>query len=95
MVALRKNIAATIATGLALLYMVLPVDFIPDVLLVIGWIDDGIVAVSAFSYARKALSHMIWGDQPVKGRFGKLLGWMAIFLLISWLVQFSLSTSMS
>ncbi|MEM7370356.1 MAG: DUF1232 domain-containing protein [Bacteroidota bacterium] len=95
MVVLRKNIAASIATGLALLYMVLPVDFIPDVLLVVGWIDDGIIAFSAFAYARKALSQMIWGDLPVKRRLTTLLGWMSIFFVLSWIIQFGIHSSMS
>jgi len=37
---LRWLIAGTVLSGLQLLYLVSPVDLIPDVLPVIGWVDD-------------------------------------------------------
>ena len=90
MLVLRKNIASTIALGLSLLYLILPVDFIPDLLLVIGWIDDAVIAVGAISYARNALSQMIWGELPVKRRVSTLLGWFLIFLLGAWILRFGI-----
>ncbi len=36
---------------LAFLYLISPIDFIPDVLPVLGWIDDVVVALSAILIA--------------------------------------------
>ncbi len=36
---------------LAVLYLISPIDFIPDVIPVLGWIDDAIVVISAILIA--------------------------------------------
>jgi uncharacterized membrane protein YkvA (DUF1232 family) len=52
-----------IVCALALVYVIFPFDFLPDLMPVVGWIDDALVIVSAVSWflsqrkKAKALSH--------------------------------------
>ncbi len=41
----RAPAAAKLTAILALLYVVSPVDLIPDVIPILGWLDDSVVAV--------------------------------------------------
>ena len=41
---------------LALVYVVSPIDFIPDPLIILGWLDDILVVVGLLSQTAKALN---------------------------------------
>jgi uncharacterized membrane protein YkvA (DUF1232 family) len=51
----RSPVAAKLATIAAVLYVISPVDWIPDVLPVLGWLDDGVVAVLLLKLAQRLL----------------------------------------
>lgn len=40
----RTPLAGKLAIGLALLYVVSPIDLVSDFIPVLGWIDDGVIA---------------------------------------------------
>lgn len=40
----RTPVTARLAIVLALLYVLSPIDLVPDVIPVLGWIDDGVIA---------------------------------------------------
>jgi uncharacterized membrane protein YkvA (DUF1232 family) len=46
-----KAIVMGIAILLSIIYFLSPLDFIPDILLGLGWIDDVLVAIGLISYA--------------------------------------------
>ena len=52
----RAPKAAKLATVLAVLYVVSPIDLVSDFLPVLGWLDDGIVAYLLLQLAFKFLS---------------------------------------
>ena len=49
-----RMILAVIAIILAIIYVVFPIDLIPDVIPVIGWLDDLIVIGLALGFAMNA-----------------------------------------
>ena len=51
----RAPAAAKIATVLAVVYVVSPIDLIPDVIPVLGWLDDGLIAYLLLQAAFKFL----------------------------------------
>jgi uncharacterized membrane protein YkvA (DUF1232 family) len=51
----RTPLAAKLTAVLALLYVLSPVDLIPDVLPILGWLDDGLVAYWLFKLAQHLL----------------------------------------
>ena len=51
----RAPKAAKVATVLAALYVVSPVDFISDFIPVLGWLDDGLIAYLLLQLAFKFL----------------------------------------
>ena len=51
----RAPAAAKLATVLAVLYVVSPVDLVSDFIPVLGWLDDGIVAYLLLQLAFKFL----------------------------------------
>mgnify|MGYP003604385106 FL=1 len=51
----RSPKAAKVATVLAALYVISPVDFIPDFIPILGWLDDGMVAYLLLQLAFKFL----------------------------------------
>ncbi len=51
---MRDNSFVTVILILALLYILSPIDLIPDVIPVVGWLDDLAVAVSAGALALRS-----------------------------------------
>jgi uncharacterized membrane protein YkvA (DUF1232 family) len=51
----RTPASAKLATIAALVYLVSPVDLIPDVIPLLGWLDDGIVAILLLKLAKRLL----------------------------------------
>lgn len=51
----RAPRAAKLATVLAALYVVSPIDFIPDAIPVLGWLDDGLIGYLLLQLAFKLL----------------------------------------
>ena len=89
MKAFKSSLLAIVSLVGAFIYLIFPVDIIPDVIALIGWVDDAVIVVSAFTYAQQAASKMFWGEQPVKHRFRTFFKWLGIFMLISWIANFS------
>lgn len=51
----RAPRAAKLATVLAALYVLSPIDFIPDAIPVLGWLDDGLIGYLLLQLAFKFL----------------------------------------
>jgi uncharacterized membrane protein YkvA (DUF1232 family) len=51
----RTPAAAKLATIAAVLYVISPVDFIPDLIPILGWLDDGILALLFPKLAKRLL----------------------------------------
>jgi uncharacterized membrane protein YkvA (DUF1232 family) len=51
----RTPAAAKLTLVLAMLYVLSPVDLVPDVIPVLGWLDDGVVAVLLLKLATQFL----------------------------------------
>ena len=51
---MRDNSFRSVVLILALLYIISPIDLIPDVIPVVGWIDDLVVALGAGAVALSA-----------------------------------------
>ncbi len=51
----RTPLAAKLTALAALVYVISPIDLVPDVLPILGWLDDGIVAMMLFKLAQKFL----------------------------------------
>lgn len=52
----RNGAFVAVVLLLALLYIVSPVDFIPDVIPVVGWLDDLVVGAGAGSMALRSMA---------------------------------------
>lgn len=65
----KPNYSGFILPGIALIYLISPIDIVPDVIPVIGWLDDvGIVAFIIPFLLREVEKFLIWknggnGDQ--------------------------------
>jgi uncharacterized membrane protein YkvA (DUF1232 family) len=51
----RTPATAKIAVLLALIYVLSPFDLVPDVIPILGWLDDGLVAYLLFQMAQRLL----------------------------------------
>jgi uncharacterized membrane protein YkvA (DUF1232 family) len=51
----RSPASAKLVAILAALYVISPVDLVPDVIPLLGWLDDGIVAMLLFKLAQRLL----------------------------------------
>ena len=51
----RSPKAAKLATLLAALYVISPIDFIPDAIPILGWLDDGLIGYFLLQMAFKFL----------------------------------------
>ena len=62
----RAPRAAKLATVLAVLYVISPIDLVSDFLPVLGWLDDGIVAYLLLQLAFKFLPPDLMGALRAK-----------------------------
>ena len=60
-----------IIAGLAILYIISPIDFIPDFIPIVGWIDDIVAAVVGFG---ALVPTMLGGFGGFGNIFGGLFG---------------------
>jgi len=51
----RTPAVAKLATIAAVLYVISPVDFIPDLVPILGWLDDGVLALLLLKLAQRLL----------------------------------------
>ncbi len=51
----RTPASAKLVALLAALYVISPIDVVPDVIPLLGWLDDGIVALMLFKFAQRLL----------------------------------------
>jgi uncharacterized membrane protein YkvA (DUF1232 family) len=51
----RTPASAKLVALLAALYVISPFDLVPDVIPLLGWLDDGIVALMLFKFAQRLL----------------------------------------
>ena len=54
---------------LAVVYIISPVDLVPDVIPILGWIDDGVVSILLFKLAFKLLPKEMY--ESLKAQFEK------------------------
>ncbi len=69
---LKNPTAPAIAKLVALLaavYIVSPVDLVPDVIPILGWIDDGVIAILLFKLAFKLLPKDLY--ESLKAQYEK------------------------
>ena len=60
---------AKLVALLAAVYIISPVDLVPDVIPILGWIDDGVVAILLFKLAFKLLPKEMYDS--LKAQFEK------------------------
>jgi uncharacterized membrane protein YkvA (DUF1232 family) len=60
---------AKIVALLAAVYIISPVDLVPDVIPILGWIDDGVVSILLFKLAFKLLPKEMY--ESLKAQFEK------------------------
>jgi uncharacterized membrane protein YkvA (DUF1232 family) len=51
----RTPASAKLATIAAILYVLSPIDLVPDFIPILGWLDDGIVAILLLKLAQRLL----------------------------------------
>lgn len=58
----RAPRAAKLATVLAALYLISPLDFVPDTIPVLGWLDDGLIGFLLLQLAFRLLPAELQGS---------------------------------
>ncbi|MBS7808340.1 DUF1232 domain-containing protein [Variovorax sp. PCZ-1] len=51
----RTPASAKLATIAAVLYVISPIDLVPDLIPLLGWLDDGLVAMLLLKWAQRML----------------------------------------
>jgi len=72
---LKGSVSVLVFFILSIVYVISPVDLIPDILLVVGWIDDALLLLGSIAFAGEAAKKIFWGDLPKEERFGTFLKW--------------------
>lgn len=68
----RSPRAAKLVTVLAALYIVSPIDFVPDTIPILGWLDDGLIGFLLLQLAFRLLPAELLG--LLRERVGTTLG---------------------
>lgn len=90
MAELKRSMKATFLLVISAAYLISPIDLIPDVLLVIGWIDDAVITIGSVIYAQEALNRLFWGEFPPRNRFGAFIIWYGSSILLVSLIKYVL-----
>lgn len=70
----RTPAAAKLATIAAVLYVISPMDLIPDLIPLLGWLDDGVMAVLLLKLAQRLLPEDLLASLKAKlDRQGKTM----------------------
>lgn len=85
---LKRGMKAIVFLAISLAYLISPIDFIPDVILVIGWIDDAVITIGSVIYAQEALNKVFWGEFPPKNRFWAFIVWYGSTFLLTALIKY-------
>jgi len=72
---LRNSMSVLVAFIISIVYVISPIDLIPDIILVIGWIDDAIFLIGSIVFAQNAVRKIFWGDLPKQERFNNFMSW--------------------
>ena len=88
--AFKKNFKALLLAMFAIIYLISPIDLIPDFILILGQLDDIGILIGSILYGQKAISVMVWGDKTVNKRFSTFALWLLTFVTISWVIKFGI-----
>ena len=66
----------------SIIYVISPVDLIPDILVVVGWIDDTFILVSSIAFVHSVAKKIFWGELPREDRFTNFLLWYGVSFFI-------------
>ncbi|MDF1698243.1 MAG: DUF1232 domain-containing protein [Saprospiraceae bacterium] len=72
---LKRSLSVIIWLIVAIVYTISPVDLIPDIFLVVGWIDDALILIGSIAFAHSAAIKIFWGDLPGEKRLYNFLLW--------------------
>ena len=83
---LKNSMLVLIALVVSIVYVISPIDLIPDIILVIGWIDDAIILLGSIAFAQSAARKILWGDLPREHRFSNFVSWYFYSFLFCFLI---------
>lgn len=88
MAELSKGLGSLFIMIFGIAYLIFPIDIIPDVLIIIGWIDDLVISLGAYFYTRAALTKVFWGDHPPRNRLIAVLLWYSGSVVLVWIFKY-------
>jgi uncharacterized membrane protein YkvA (DUF1232 family) len=62
----RTPASAKLVTIAAMLYVISPVDFVPDLIPLLGWLDDGVIAMLLLKLAQRLLPEELLASLKAK-----------------------------
>jgi hypothetical protein len=85
---LKRSMKALVYLIVSVVYLISPIDFIPDILLVIGWIDDAIITIGAVVYAQEAMNKVFWGEYPPRNRITVFILWYSVAIVFTYIIKY-------
>lgn len=84
----KAGLGSILFLAVSLIYLISPIDILPDVIPIIGWIDDIVLTLGSVFYAQKALNKIFWGEYPPKSRLRTFLIWYVTFVLFTYALKY-------
>jgi uncharacterized membrane protein YkvA (DUF1232 family) len=90
MAELKRGMKALIFLTVSAVYLISPVDIIPDIILIIGWIDDAVITIGSVVYAQEAINKVFWGEYPHQNRFTAFILWYSGAVVFTYLIKYTI-----
>ncbi|MDX1943378.1 MAG: DUF1232 domain-containing protein [Saprospiraceae bacterium] len=90
---LKQGVGSILFLVVAAVYLISPVDILPDIIPIIGWIDDMAITVGSVYYAQIALNKVFWGEYPPRNRFSAFLIWYGASIVFTYIIKYTIYIS--
>jgi len=81
---------ALIFLTVSVVYLISPVDIIPDIIVIIGWVDDAVITIGSVVYAQEAMNKVFWGEYPPRNRFTAFILWYSGAVVFTYLIKYTI-----
>ena len=84
----KQGIGSILFLAGSVIYDLSPIDLIPDIIPLLGLLDDLGITLGSIYFANVALKKVFWGEYPPRNRFQAFLIWYGGSVIVVYIVKY-------